>query len=386
MKKVEPNIFKSPSGTFKIRYTKKCRGERREWKKSDIPSLREARKLKESFVAQAIAWAEEKESGFGCWKAATDSYFKHGCEYKSPTTVETERDNIAKYTNEWNRLSLSKLTPKYVKSHLREALKGTKDVTRKSIVKHIRNVFAYLVNEGAIDLNPLLGFTPWSKKLKRRELCCLNRKEIVTLFTEAYKRDHPFKDIWHVAYGTGLRSGEAMGLQWSDINWDNGTAIIQRATIKCNRSRLGLPKGGKPRCIAIYPQLLQRLDALRHEEGADEKWVLPYLPEWRNQKAAYVLRSFLKELGLPEVRFHDLRASFITHMLESGNVGLSTVKALVGHERTETTDRYIRNSSVKIEGKTSSIELEGVIDNAPKGFDWQQVEDSVSFMDELSSI
>lgn len=384
MEIVLPSIKQDSRKGYNVRYVKKHNGERKEWKRSGIKTLREAKKIKEGFVVEASRWIEEQESGFKNWYCAVQKYADSAGKSKSEATMDTELQNIKRYTSDWFGLSLSALDSKFVRSDLKIKFRDVKDVTRQSIVKHIRSVFAYLVNEGAINYNPLTGFTCWAKKIEKPALTCLTREQTVQLFKEAYKRNHPFKDIWHVAYGMGLRSGEAMGLKWDDIDWVNGTAFVQRAAIKNNRKRMGPPKGGKPRHVAIYPQLLQRLRATFEEKSDD--WVLPYLNEWRNGKAASVLKSFQRELGLPETRLHDLRAAFITQLLESGDVGLSTVKALVGHVRTETTDRYVRNSAVRIVGKTKAIELTGVIDVPSDEPNWEVIAPAVNFMDELENL
>lgn len=71
---------------------------------------------------------------------------------------------------------------------------------------------------------------------------------------------------------------------------------------------------------------------------------------------AKVLKSFCEEIGITQVKFHDLRATFITQMLNNG-VALSKVMAIVGHSSLKTTQGYLRLSGKDIEGATEELNI-----------------------------
>ena len=57
---------------------------------------------------------------------------------------------------------------------------------------------------------------------------------------------------------------------------------------------------------------------------------------------------------MPEIKFHDLRATFITNMLAKG-VALNVVMSIVGHRRIATTDIYNRLAGVGVKGSTNKL-------------------------------
>ena len=70
-----------------------------------------------------------------------------------------------------------------------------------------------------------------------------------------------------------------------------------------------------------------------------------------NQKS---LRDFCKGINIPEVKFHDLRATFITNMLAKG-AALNVVMSIVGHRKIATTDVYNRLAGVGVKGSTNKL-------------------------------
>ena len=57
---------------------------------------------------------------------------------------------------------------------------------------------------------------------------------------------------------------------------------------------------------------------------------------------------------ITEVKFHDLRATFITQMLLKG-VSLAQVMAIVGHAELKTTNRYLRVAGSDLKGATEKL-------------------------------
>jgi len=69
---------------------------------------------------------------------------------------------------------------------------------------------------------------------------------------------------------------------------------------------------------------------------------------------ADVLRDFCRVIGITPIRFHDLRATFITNLLAQG-VQLAKVMMIVGHRKLGTTDKYLRKAGVPVQGATEAL-------------------------------
>lgn len=64
--------------------------------------------------------------------------------------------------------------------------------------------------------------------------------------------------------------------------------------------------------------------------------------------------GFCKSLGITEIKFHDLRATFITNLLSRGE-SLVRVMAIVGYTDMETTNVYLRKAGIELEGGTDNV-------------------------------
>ncbi len=132
--------------------------------------------------------------------------------------------------------------------------------------------------------------------------------------------------------GTGMRRGEILGLQWSDIEVD--TAVLRvRRTLQVATAGLAFqePKTFRSRRSITLPEfLLEALEVQRsaqagrraalgcgwHELGlvVDRGDGRPWNPDVFSGQ----WRQFVRDTGLPPMRFHDLRHAHATLMLVKG--------------------------------------------------------------------
>jgi site-specific recombinase XerD len=134
------------------------------------------------------------------------------------------------------------------------------------------------------------------------------------------------------AYGSGLRVSEAMRLQVTDIDSARGVLLVRGG------------KGGKDRITVLPPRLLQVLRRYWLTARPPGPWLFP-----GGTAAGHVGVHTLEDgfararraagITRPGVRFHSLRHSFATHMLEAG-VDVRVLQVLLGHARVDTTTRY----------------------------------------------
>ena len=174
-------------------------------------------------------------------------------------------------------------------------------------------------------------------------LSVANHKKILKHIQENFT----FRNLGiYICLNTGLRIGEVCALKWSDIDITAGTIAIQR-TIE----RIYIVDDGKKhtelvtntpktknsfREIPMSKELLALVKPLKKVVN-DEYYVLTNEPsptEPRTYRNYY--KRLMKELEIPELKFHGLRHSFATRCIES-NCDYKTVSVLLGHSNISTT-------------------------------------------------
>jgi integrase len=153
-----------------------------------------------------------------------------------------------------------------------------------------------------------------------------------------------------MAKGDLVHSGELYALLWSDIDLD--AKLISVSKQWTNKCGFGPTKSRRTRVVPISGDLGPFLKELKLKSKAEN--VLPRFKEWEHGDQAKVTRAFCQSVGINEVKFHDLRATFITNLLARG-VPLAVVMSMVGHSQIKTTNVYLRKAGVDIKCGTDTL-------------------------------
>ncbi len=134
------------------------------------------------------------------------------------------------------------------------------------------------------------------------------------------------------AYGAGLRISEVRHLRACDIDAESGVLRVHNG------------KGRKERVVMLAEPLLAELREAWREQRPEGPWVFPGMRPGMPICARQVRRIWeqvQKRAGLRRLyRFHCLRGTFATHLLDGGN-SLQAVQVLLGHARMSSTIRYV---------------------------------------------
>ena len=180
----------------------------------------------------------------------------------------------------------------------------------------------------------------------------LSASEVQKLLGEAKRLEHRYYPIWSLAVFTGMRSGELFALRWHDVDLENGLIYVNRSWSSIGG--FGPTKSRRNRTVPISSELRLLLVELKMRRDSNNEFVLSHEWDWKNGEQAKVLRSFCLSIGITPVKFHDLRATFITQLLLKG-VSLAQVMSVVGHSELKTTNRYLRIVGTDLEGITDKL-------------------------------
>ena len=169
----------------------------------------------------------------------------------------------------------------------------------------------------------------------------------VVTFLDAARGDR-FEALYVLAVTTGLRQGELFGLQWDDIDPGHGALQVRHQLRELNgRLWLAPPKTATARRKVHLPAFavaaLRAHRARMLAEGHPHGLVFCDTDGQPHRKSNVLRRSFvpvLERAGLPRIRFHDLRHTAATLLLQQG-VHPKVVQEMLGHSQISLTlDTY----------------------------------------------
>lgn len=336
------------------------RGKRIQRKRKGIDTLRKAEQIQFEIKRELAMIREEKVPLR--WEEWFQECMKRMKMNFQPSTIMNYEKGLNKNVNpHWNKIEIHKIKQNDVYNMVFTQVSDELNPnSRRSILDMLKRIFQMAIEEGLIERNPATGI---KIKVPQVDQKVLTNSEVEILLREAKVNNHRFFSVWTLALMTGMRSGELYALKWTDIDLEGKIISVNKQwTNKCG---FGPTKTGRNRIVPISVALLHYLKKLKLERGQDE-FVLPHLMEWENGMQASVLRDFCETVGITPVKFHDLRATFITNLLARGE-SLARVMSIVGHTQLKTTNLYLRKAGVDVQGGTEKLgydipdDLEGTL-------------------------
>lgn len=128
------------------------------------------------------------------------------------------------------------------------------------------------------------------------------------------------KNLLAFAIGTGMRRGEILRLDWSDIDLRYGIIHVH------------VSKSGSSRDIPILASLKSVLLGMNPQTSGR---IFPLT----EKQVEYDFKQARKKAGISDLHFHDLRHTFASHFMMNGGV-LGILQLIWGHSDIRMTQRY----------------------------------------------
>lgn len=237
--------------------------------------------------------AHLKESTRTVYEQSLDRYVKPRLGRKKVSELTTA--DVAGFIND-------------MRSPTKQNPKGYKRWTIQSCLVPMGNMFFYAVDQGWMSKNPITDLRRQARpKNDQAKMEILSTEEINRLL----KVKTEYNLLFTVATFTGLRKGELLNLTWEDCD-----LLGQKVNVREGKTRAAV------RQVTIPDWLVEKLAREMKTEGI----MFPFSPSNVNR----ALTAALKQAKVKHVRFHDLRHTYASIIIQEGN-SLTKVAKQMGH-------------------------------------------------------
>jgi integrase len=245
------------------------------------------------------------------------------------------------------RHRIDQLRPQHIAAFYRDRLRTLSPASVRRIHAVLRRALTVAVRWGLITTNPAMMVDPPPMSSTEPQPYSLDEARA---FLTAAATDR-LSARWVLALSLGLRQGEALGLQWDDVDFPRGRLQVRRALRLQPGGELALVKTKTLRSNRTLPMpgpLASALQAHRASQS-NERTVAADL--WHDSDLVFTTaigtpvhprndyRSFqriIRNAGLRRIRLHDLRHTAASVLLAQG-VPARVVMEILGHSQISVT-------------------------------------------------
>jgi integrase len=220
------------------------------------------------------------------------------------------------FFGEMRVVTITKHTTEEYRKSRKEADPDLKDATLNRDIAVLRRVFNWALDREIILVNPLIRVPMVRERRVKKPIVSLPHEELIL----AHAKPH-LKALVIAALDTGMRRGELFRQIWKDVDCAGGLLYVTQSKTA----------EGEGRTIP----LTRRLKSLLKEKHASREDPTGPIFRFQGHPIGDLKRSWAtaqKDADLPvRYRFHDLRHTFNTRLMEAGVIQ-DVRMALMGHE------------------------------------------------------
>jgi len=250
---------------------------------------------------------------------------EHSRVHKAPSSTIRDESSFKHLTDNFGTFSLTEITPARISEYkARRRTDGIKPATLARELEVLRHALNLAVREWE-----WIEHSPFEKaridRVDNKVERWITPEEELRLLSEAA----PWvQEIIIFALNTGMRQAEILSLQWGQVDGVRKTATALRT------------KNKEKRTIPLNETVITLLTP-KYRANSPAEYVFTSQAGTKIN-ARNLLRAYYtarKKAKLEDVRFHDLRHTFATRLVQSG-IDLYVVKELLGHKTITMTMRY----------------------------------------------
>jgi len=262
------------------------------------------------------------------------------------TSINRNERTQDDYISKFNRLilpyfkdySIDEIKVFHIENWQKAMLKDYSTTTVKRCKSILSLIFSNAIANELIRINPAQYAQKFRVDHKKQEPYTVEEMEKILKYSTGW-----FNVFLYLAFTTGMRPGELIGLKWDDIDFKRCVINLKRSISKGVTSKNTYTKNHN-RLVIVPRTVISMLDKFKHPN--DYVFVNKYGKPFYESKTISkgYLEPFLKEIG---VKYKTLKATRHTYIsiMRNGGVSQEFILDIVGHSK-EVSDKYYYTNSL----------------------------------------
>jgi len=264
--------------------------------------------------------------------------------FRAPRTVATYANTIKSTLNPFfGSIRMDKLSQSDINRFKNSCLE--RELSPKTINCHLtllNQILEYAIEERFLHTKPYrkIGTLPY--KSQKRDF--YTEEEVSKILNANV--GFPIFPILFLAFNTGTRRGEMLGLKWDRVNFDTKHIEITR-TLHAKRRLQEYTKVNRDNFFPMQEHLEIFLREHKKQSADQDGFVFTQedgLPIEPNHFSNRMFKAACERAGVRYLRVHDIRHTYASHFIMKGG-SIHVLQKLLGHSQIKTTEAYSHLSS-----------------------------------------
>ncbi|XID90468.1 tyrosine-type recombinase/integrase [Paenibacillaceae bacterium WGS1546] len=221
----------------------------------------------------------------------------------------------------------------------------------------LKNIFCRAVEWKVIKNNPAADVQ--KPKVIHRRVIPYDEQEVRSMLQALQREPYHWRMMITLALTTGMRRGELLGLEWKHIDWKSGVIDVQQSVAislkgeivvkepktRNSKRKISLPSSVLEELRDYYAFRMKERDKIgdawkgcKDSEENEHHFVFCHADgtPFHHERPYLWFRGFVKKSGFRYIRFHDLRHTSATLLINQG-VHAKVIAERLGHGSITTT-------------------------------------------------
>ena len=291
-----------------------------------------AKKYLFNFQQKPESEPEPESSSGKLLKDFVDEYVGYVEGVKSPSYVRSILLSFRQLTLTIGNCSLNEISPKILDQFIIKRFSSSPGAAILYFAT-LKAAFSKAVTWEYLNENPLKKVKP-PKKTKSLPVF-ISEGEFQQILDQTENR--MMREIFTIAFYTGMRQGEVLNMKWKWVNFEKGIITVTNSNVYKTKSKKDrvIPMSKK-----VFWTLNHRINYSRNTQPEDYVFYRRSSLKLNENYVSKMFKDKVRKANIDErVHFHTLRHSFASMLVQRG-VSLYVVKEILGHEDLSTTQIY----------------------------------------------